>query len=162
MITDDNVDLCPGVKQLGEDQRPLMDLVWSKKKPSDIVLEEFKPTEDFDFKQTDNDEYFHFHKTSHVTINGVNYFIGGEKYYSLNDGTSIYDKEFNSGVWQLTYEGLVKTEINNNWSISRAAAAVTDFGNGQGQVAYLCGSVFHPNRCFAFDGVKLEARILLI
>merc|ERR1712131_345525 len=34
-------NICPGVHQLQEDQRPLMDLKWPKMKPADVVLQPF-------------------------------------------------------------------------------------------------------------------------
>lgn len=155
-------DICPGVHQLQDDQRPVMDLIWSKMKPADVVLEPFEPDDDFKFSQSYNGEYFHMHKSSHLFVNGVHYFIGGEKYYSLNDGTNFVDKEFNSGIWQLKYDGVVKTNFRNIYNISRAASAVTNFGVGGGEVGYICGSLFNPKECFTFDGIRLtkESKLL--
>ena len=150
LLNTETGNICPGVHQLQEDQRPLMDLKWPKMKPADVVLKPFMPEDDFNFEQTFKNEYFHMHKSSHLLIKGVNYFIGGEKYYSLYDTTDYTKKEFNTGVWKLEYNQLTKTSIPNQNKISRAASAVTSDGIG-----YICGSLFNPKECFLFDGEQL-------
>merc|ERR1711935_221392 len=139
-----------------------MDLFWPKMKPADVVLKPFQPADEFDFSQTYNGEYFHMHKSRHLFLKGIHYFIGGEKYYSLNDATNYVDKVFNSGIWQLKYDGLVKTGLTNNHQISRAVSAVTNFGVDGSELGYICGSLFNPKECFTFDGSSLVKEEMLL
>ena len=150
-------DQCPGIVQLDEDQRPIMDLQWPRLRPSTISLKDFKPDENFDFQQRDNEEYFHIHKTSHLIIGNINYLIGGERYYDALSEITYFDKEFNRGVWELQYDMLKKTNIENNFNISRAASAVRLI-NGVRENGFICGSLLHPDQCFVFDGKTLELR----
>lgn len=150
-------DECPGIVQLEKEQRPVMDLKWPRFQPSAVSLTEFKPNDEFEFSQTYNGEYFHIHKTSHLLINNVNYLIGGEKYYDVLDTTSYFDKEFNSGVWKIEYNHMVKTSISmsNEFKISRAASTVQR-SDSDGDVGFICGSIFNPKECFVFDGETVQ------
>ena len=143
---------CPGMDIWKEPDRKPARIEWNSKKSVDIFEE--RQLDDFSFGG------FHMYKSSHFKINGIFYFIGGEKYYPWLDTTEYTDRELNQGVWRLYKDKLHQTTTSyefaqgsrRNVKITRNAFAT----KRDGKSGWICGTVFQTTKCYSFDGEKFK------
>ena len=106
------------------------------------------------------------YKFSHFKIDGIFYFMGGEKYYPWLDKTEYTDRQYNQGVWLLYKDKMVKTL--NNYPLSEGeidAIGITRNAfatRKNGESGWICGSVFATEKCYSFDGETFKEEADLV
>ena len=142
---------CPGMDIWKEPERKPARIEWNSKKSLDTVEE--RQLDDFSFGG------FHMYKFSHFKINGIFYFIGGEKYYPWLDKTEYTDRVLNQGVWRLYNDKLHQTTTSYQFDqgprdvkITRNAFATRN----NEKSGWMCGTVFETTKCYSFDGQKFK------
>ena len=150
---DNYAKYCPGMAIWSQDDRKPARVEWNAQLSSDIFEERLNELNDFDFGG------FHMYKFSHFKINGMFYFMGGEKYYPWLDKTEYTDRQYNQGVWRLYNDKMAR--ILSNYPLSQGQLDTYITRNAfatrrGGESGWLCGSVFATNKCYSFDGEKFK------
>ena len=142
---------CPGMDIWKEPDRKPARIEWNSKKSVDIFEE--RQLDDFSFGG------FHMYKFSHFKINGIFYFIGGEKYYPWLDTTEYTERVLNQGVWRLYKDKLHQTTTSYEFAQGQRNVKITRnaFATKRNEKSgWMCGTVFQTTKCYSFDGEKFK------